>query len=44
MNSRADFCDIYKPVYLSRQDTEETKKQIDGNNAVWVGLCKKKLS
>ena len=37
----ASFCDIYQPVYMSRKDTEATKKQIDGNNAVWVALCGK---
>ena len=38
--SRASFCDIYQPVYMTREDTEATKKQIDKNNAVWVALCK----
>ena len=40
--SRADFCDIYQPVYMARQDTEATKKQIDKNNAVWLALCGQK--
>ncbi|MBU6476082.1 MAG: hypothetical protein KGQ70_08955 [Alphaproteobacteria bacterium] len=40
-HSRADFCQIYRPVYMSRKDTEKTKRQIDGNNAAWVALCKK---
>jgi len=39
--SRADFCDIYQPVYMARKDTEATKKQIDKNNAVWLALCEK---
>jgi len=39
--SRASFCDIYRPVYLSRQDTEVTKRQIDRNNAVWLALCQR---
>ena len=40
--SRSDFCDIYQPVYMTPQDTEATKKQIDKNNAVWLALCKKR--
>jgi hypothetical protein len=39
--SRADFCDIYQPVYMAHEDTEVTKKQIDKNNAVWVALCER---
>ena len=34
-----NFCSIYKPVYVSRLDTEETKKAVDQNNAVWLELC-----
>lgn len=37
--SHASFCDIYQPVYMVRQDTEETKWQIDQNNAAWLALC-----
>ena len=37
--SRADFCMFYQPVYMAQADTEGTKRQIDGNNAVWVALC-----
>jgi hypothetical protein len=40
--SRASFCDIYRPVYMSRRDSENTKKQIDGNNVAWQELCGKK--
>jgi hypothetical protein len=40
--SRASFCDIYRPVYMSRLDTEATKKQIDQNNAVWLELCERR--
>lgn len=39
--SRASFCAIYRPVYTAAQDTEETKKQADGNNAAWLALCGK---
>jgi hypothetical protein len=37
--SRAEYCILYRPVYTSVSDTEETKKQVDGNNAVWIELC-----
>lgn len=37
--SPASFCAVYKPVYTAKADTEETKKQVDGNNAVWLSLC-----
>lgn len=37
--SHASFCQIYKPVYTVKADTEETKKQTDGNNAAWLALC-----
>jgi hypothetical protein len=40
--SRADFCELYQPVYMARGDTEATKKQINKNNAVWVALCERK--
>ena len=35
------FCAIYVPVYTSKADTEETKRQVDKNNAVWLELCSK---
>lgn len=34
------FCGIYQPVYTSTFDTEETRKQVDENNAVWEKECK----
>jgi hypothetical protein len=37
-----NFCAIYKPVYFSKADTEETKRQIDLNNVVWVDQCEGK--
>lgn len=37
--SADDFCAIYRPVYSSLDDTEETLKQLDRNNAVWLELC-----
>ena len=33
------YCLLYKTVYSSRLDTEETKAQIDQNNAVWMERC-----
>lgn len=39
---RDNFCLIYDPVYTSPDDTEETRKQNDGNNAVWLEKCEKK--
>jgi hypothetical protein len=37
--SGGDFCALYQPVYTADADTEETKRQADGNNAVWLALC-----
>ncbi len=33
------FCLIAEPIYGSKQDTEETRRQIDEHNAVGVKLC-----
>lgn len=38
----AKFCDVYKPVYWSKDDTRKTKEQTDSNNRVWKDLCGKK--
>ncbi len=38
-NTAGDFCLIYKPVYTSDLDTEETRDQADQNNAVYQELC-----
>jgi len=35
----SNFCDIYKPVYTSNEDTEETVSQVVDNNALWLELC-----
>lgn len=37
-----DFCAVYLPVYTDEKDTEETQKQIDKNNAVWMEKCETK--
>lgn len=35
------FCLKYQPVtYSAAGDTEDTKRQIKANNAVWVSDCK----
>lgn len=34
-----DFCKVYQPIYISDNDTEETLKQIDANNAVFLEKC-----
>lgn len=34
------FCQNYKPVYFSPNDTRPTKEQIDTNNRKWKRLCK----
>src|SRR3546814_4540443 len=34
----SDFCLIYRPVYTSAQDTEETRLQVDENNAAFEAL------
>ncbi len=39
-----DFCQLYHPVYISRSAdfiSEETRRVIDGNNAVWMEKCEK---
>lgn len=36
----SDYCYLYKPVYVSLNDTEETIKQIVVNNIVYESLCK----
>ena len=33
------FCDNYKPVYWSRNDTRDTKAQTDKTNRKWKALC-----
>lgn len=37
--SSGDFCLIYQPVYAAPKDTEETRRQIDDNNAAFLALC-----
>ena len=37
--SPASFCALYVPVYTDSADSEETRRQADVNNAVWLALC-----
>jgi len=39
--SSGDFCALYKPVYTAKADTQETRNEANGNNAVWLALCSK---
>lgn len=36
---RASFCDVAEPIYYSKNDTDETKKQVREHNAVGVAIC-----
>jgi hypothetical protein len=39
---QSDFCLIYEPVYVDRQnDTPETLQQVDRNNAAYEAVCVK---
>lgn len=35
----AKFCQVYQPVYWNKDDTRQTKEQVDSNNRVWKKLC-----
>ena len=35
----AAFCDVAEPIYYSKDDTEETKKQVKEHNAVGKAIC-----
>lgn len=37
------YCQIAKPIYWSRNDTRQTKEQVDKHNRVWKQLCAKKV-
>jgi hypothetical protein len=40
--SRGDFCTLYLPVYTAAEDSAETRRQADANNAVWLEICEKR--
>jgi len=37
----SDYCVIYQPVYTVAADTEDTKLQVDENNAAYESNCNK---
>jgi len=37
--SSGDFCTLYKSVYTAKADTQQTRDDVNGNNAVWLALC-----
>lgn len=34
-------CQAFEPIRYSRNDTDETKRQVRGHNAAWEALCKR---
>lgn len=34
-------CDSFRPISMSKQDTEPTKRQIVGHNKAFDAICKK---
>ncbi len=37
--ARDNYCALAKPIYISEADTEDTKRQADEINAVWLEQC-----
>jgi hypothetical protein len=37
--SNAPFCEIYRPVYWSAEDTKETVVEVKNNNVAYKTLC-----
>jgi len=37
----APYCDVYKPILWSANDTRKTKEQVDTENRIWKRLCDK---
>lgn len=35
----SDYCMIYEPIYSSMEDTEETHRQINRENAKYLAVC-----
>ena len=35
----ASFCELAKPIRLSRKDTDDTIRQVEGHNAVGIKYC-----
>ena len=38
-SSVSDYCVVYEPIYSSMEDTEETARQIDRENAKYLAVC-----
>lgn len=36
---KVDGCTIFSPVYGSKKDTADTRKQVDAHNAKGIGAC-----
>lgn len=36
------YCQIARPIFFSKNDTRETKEQIDIANRKWKALCQRK--
>jgi len=35
----SDYCMIYEPIYSSMEDTEETYRQVNRENAKYLAVC-----
>lgn len=33
------FCLLYEPIYHGEEDSEDTRGQIDRQNAIWLEVC-----
>ena len=36
---KVDGCTIFAPIYGSKKDTDETRRQVDAHNAEGIGAC-----
>ena len=34
-----NFCLLYEPIYHGDEDSEDTRGQIDRQNAIWLEVC-----
>jgi hypothetical protein len=34
------YCQIARPIYFSKDDTRQSKEQMDTHNRVWKKLCR----
>lgn len=35
----SDYCVLYEPIYHGPEDSEDTRGQIDRQNAIWLEIC-----